>query len=49
MAKYILKKKYKNTQEEWLEVYKNIENYVSREEIEDKIQEAIKKIKKIIN
>lgn len=48
MAKYILKKKYKNTQEEWLEVYKNIENYVSREEIEDKIQEAIKKIKKII-
>ena len=48
MAKYILNKKYKNTQEEWLEVYKNIENYVSREEIEDKIQEAIKKIKKII-
>lgn len=48
MAKYILKKKYKNTQEEWLEVYKNIENYVSREEIEDKIQEAIKRIKKVV-
>lgn len=48
MAKYILKKKYKNTQEEWLEVYKNIENYISKEEIEAKIQEAIKRIKKVI-
>ena len=46
MAKYILKKKYKNTQEEWLEVYKNIENYVSREEIEDKIKKLIKKLRK---
>lgn len=48
MAKYILKKKYKNTQEEWLEVYRNIENYISREEIEDKIQEVIKRIKKVV-
>ena len=48
MAKYVLKKKNNNTQEEWIEVFKNIENYISKEEIENKINETIKNIKQII-
>lgn len=48
MAKYILKSKYHNTQEDWLNVYNNISSYISKEEIETKISEAMENIKKII-
>lgn len=48
MAKYILKSKYHNTQEDWLNVYNNIPYYISKEEIETKINETMENIKKII-
>lgn len=48
MAKYILRSKYHNTQEDWVKVYKNISSYISREEVEEKINKTIEKIKEVI-
>lgn len=45
MANYILGQRTKNTDEDWLEVYYNIEKYVSKAEIDIKIREAVEEIK----
>ena len=48
MANYILKSKNHNSQEKWIEVYKNIEQYITKEEIDKKINNTVSKIKKMI-
>ena len=46
MAKYVLRSKYHNTQNDWVNVYNNISSYVNREEVEEKINKTIEKIKR---
>ena len=48
MAKYVLKSKYHNTQEDWVNVYNNISSYISREEIEEKINKTVERIKDVV-
>ncbi len=48
MARYILKKKGRDSNELWMEVYNNIENYISKEEIDAKIEEAVERVKRTV-
>lgn len=44
MARYVLKEKHSNTDKDWLDAWNNIEKLVSREEAEEKVQQAVARL-----
>ena len=48
MANYVLKRKYQDTNENWFRVWNHIEDYITKEEIDKKIEETVQRARKVV-